>query len=56
MRKRHCGWARRFARRLRALEAQQVAFTRPKPRQDHAYDPVAEGRRRDEDLLRRKRQ
>ena len=56
MRKRHGGWARRFARRLRAIEARESPFAKPRARQDHAYDPVAEGRRRDEDLLRRKRQ
>ena len=56
MKKRHAGWARRFARRLRAIEARESPFTRSKARQDHGYDPVAEGRRRDEDLLGRKRQ
>ena len=56
MRKRHSGWARRLAHRLRALEARESPFGKPKARQDHAYDAIAEARRRDEDLLRRKRQ
>ena len=56
MRKRHSGWARRLAHRLRVIEARQSPFTKPKGQQDHAYNPEAEARRRDEDLLRRKRQ
>ena len=55
MRKRYSGWARKLARRLRALEARESPFTKSKARQNHAYNPEAEARRRDEDLLARRR-
>ena len=51
MRKRHSGWARRLAHRLRVIEARQSPFPKAKGHQDHAYNPEAEARRRDQDLF-----